>query len=88
MEICNKYMKNGMPIEIFMEKFHCNRFELMGILELCKMYDKDITIATKEGIEIFDKPLSKSITKNSKLPPIKTIMMKREKSTKILMISM
>lgn len=62
-----KYMKNGMPIEVFMEKFHCNRSELMGILELCHMYDKDISIAIKEGIEIFDKPLSKSVTKTTKL---------------------
>ena len=57
-----KYMKNGMPVEIFMDKFHCNRSELNGILELCKIYDKDISISIKEGIEVFNKPLSKSIT--------------------------
>lgn len=58
-----RYIKPGMPIEIFMEKFHCNRNELMGIIELCKMYDKDVDIAIKEGIEVFNKPLSKSISK-------------------------
>ena len=63
-----KYIKNGMPIEIFMEKFHCNRAELMGILELCKIYDKDVDIVIKEGIEIFDKPLAKQISKVSKVP--------------------
>ena len=44
-----KYMKNGMPVETFMNKFHCNRNELMGILELCKMYGKDVKIAIKKG---------------------------------------
>ena len=63
-----KYMKNGMPVEVFMEKFHCNRRELQGILELCKIYDKDIDIAIKEGIEIFDKPIARTISKVSKVP--------------------
>lgn len=62
-----KYIKNGMPIEIFMEKFHCNRSELMGILELCRIYDKDVDISIKNGIEIFDKPLIKNISKVNKL---------------------
>lgn len=63
-----RYIKNGMPIEIFMEKFHCNRAELMGILELCKLYDKDVDIVIKEGIEIFDKPIYKQNSKLGKLP--------------------
>ena len=63
-----KYMKNGMPVEVFMQKFHCNRNELMGLLELCKMYDKDIKIAIKNGIEVFDKPLAKLISKSTKIP--------------------
>ena len=61
-----KYMKNDMPVETFMEKFRCNRSELMGILELCRIYDKDIDIVIKNGNEVFDKPLSKVITKVSK----------------------
>ena len=63
-----KYMKNGMPVETFMNKFHCNRNELMGILELCKMYGKDVKIAIKKGIEVFDKPLSKLISHATKIP--------------------
>jgi len=61
-----KYMKNDMPVELFMEKFHCNRSELLGILELCKIYDKDIDIVIKNGVEVFDKPLNKSIAKVAK----------------------
>lgn len=63
-----KYMKNGMPVETFMNKFHCNRNELLGILELCKMYGKDIKIAIKNGIEVFDKPIAKLISKSTKIP--------------------
>lgn len=63
-----KYIKNGMPVEIFMDKFHCNRSELNGLLELCKIYDKDVSIVIKEGVEIFYKPISKQISKTTKLP--------------------
>ena len=61
-----RYMKNNMPVEEFLEKFHCNRSELMGILELCRIYEKDINIVIKEGIEVFDKPISKLISKTNK----------------------
>ncbi|MBQ3021061.1 MAG: metallophosphoesterase family protein [Bacilli bacterium] len=63
-----KYMKNDMPIEEFMEKFHCNRKELMGILELCRIYDKEINIVIKDGKEVFEKLPSKLISKTSKVP--------------------
>ena len=39
-----RYMKNDMPVETFMEKFHVNSAELTGIVELCKLYGKDISI--------------------------------------------
>ena len=39
-----RYMKNDMPIETFMEKFHLNFTELTGIVELCKIYGKEIII--------------------------------------------
>ena len=42
-----RYMKNDMPIETFMEKFHLNFTELTGIVELCKIYGKDISIEMK-----------------------------------------
>jgi len=61
-----KYMKHEMNIEDFMKKFHCNRNELMGLLELCQIYDKDIKIINKNGNEIFYKQLSKQITKSIK----------------------
>lgn len=61
-----KYMKNDMPVEEFMEKFHINRKELLGILELCRIYDKDINIIIKNGVEVFDKPISKLISRTSK----------------------
>lgn len=64
-----KYIKNGMPAELFMDKFHCNRSELSGILELFSIYDKDVNIELKNGIEVFNKPLPKNITKVSKLNP-------------------
>ena len=37
-------MKNGMSIEDFMEKFNINYNELSGILELCRIYGKNIDI--------------------------------------------
>ena len=37
-----RYMKNGMSIEDFMAKFHLNYSEFSGILELCRIYDKNI----------------------------------------------
>ena len=39
-----RYMKNDMPIETFMEKFNVSNSELNGIVELCKLYGKDISI--------------------------------------------
>ena len=33
-----KYMKNGMSIETFMNKFNLSNAEVKGIVELCKLY--------------------------------------------------
>ena len=44
-----RYMKNDMPIESFMEKFHVSEFELNGIIELCHLYGKDISIVKDES---------------------------------------
>lgn len=63
-----KYIKNNMPIEIFMKKFHINNAELIGLLELCNIYDKNIEIKMKDGIAVFNKPISKNILKICKLP--------------------
>lgn len=63
-----KYIKNDMPIDEFKEKFHCNDNELLGILELCNLYGKDVDIAIKDGIQVFDKPIQKNIIKTCKTP--------------------
>ena len=39
-----KYIRNGMSIETFMEKFHVSEIELYGIIELCKIYGKDVSL--------------------------------------------
>ena len=36
------YIKNDMPVEAFMYKFKCGLNELKGILELCRIYGKNI----------------------------------------------
>ena len=43
------YIKNGMSVEDFMAKFKCNLNELKGILELCKIYGKNVDITSKNG---------------------------------------
>ena len=55
------YIKNNMPIELFMSKFKCNYNELKGILELCKLYGKDIEVIEKNGALYFSKPFPKHI---------------------------
>ncbi len=62
-----KYMKNDMPIETFMDKFNVNISELNGIVELCKLHGKDITIETDDtDTLIFKKNATKPVT-NTKL---------------------
>jgi len=55
------YIKNDMPVENFMQKFRCNSNELSGILELCKIYGKEIDIIQKNGTLYFVKPIPKNI---------------------------
>ncbi len=50
-----KYMKNNMPIDTFMEKFHMNEIELRGLMELAKLYGKKISIQEKDGYMVFKK---------------------------------
>ena len=56
-----KYMKNNMPTETFMEKFHLSYNELSGILELCRIYEKDIDIIESNGTFIFKKNLPRKV---------------------------
>lgn len=58
------YIKNGMHIEDFMSKFKCNFNELKGILELCKIYGKNVDIISKNGEIYFVKQLPKAIHTN------------------------
>ena len=50
-----RYMKNGMSIETFMDKFGFNQNELMGIIELCNLYGKQITIEKENDTLVFKK---------------------------------
>jgi len=50
-----RYMKNDMPVESFMEKFHLNNAELSGLMELCKIYGKSVDIVLKGDILVFKK---------------------------------
>ena len=54
-----KYMKNGMSIETFMNKFNLSNAEVKGIVELCKLYGKDVSIEPYEDTLIFKKNASK-----------------------------
>lgn len=58
-----KYMKSDMPVETFMAKFGItSRAELNGIMELCKLYRKDICIENVDGLQVFKKNYIKGIT--------------------------
>lgn len=61
-----RYIKNGMPIEDFMMKFHINSTELSGILELCKLYGKNVDIVTKEGTLVFEKSITRAVSTATK----------------------
>ena len=39
-----RYMKNDMPIEVFMEKFNMTTNELYGVIELCKLYGREVDV--------------------------------------------
>ena len=49
------YMRSGMSIETFMEKFNVSEAELIGIVELCRIYGKDIAIEKEEDTLVFIK---------------------------------
>ncbi len=56
-----RYMKNDSSIEEFMEKFHVSFNELKGILELCRMYGKNVDVIEQQGTLVFKKSLPKSV---------------------------
>ena len=57
-----RYIKNDMPIETFMSKFHFNYSELNGLMELCRLYRKDVCIEEVDGTLVFKKNYIKEIT--------------------------
>ena len=57
-----KYIKTDMPVETFMDKFHINQSELNGIMELCKLYRKDVCIEEVDGVLVFKKNYIKGVT--------------------------
>ena len=50
-----KHMRHGSSVEEFMLKFHIQSPELQGILELCRIYGKNIDIVEKNGTIVFEK---------------------------------
>lgn len=50
-----KYMRHGSSVEDFMLRFHIKTNELQGILELCRIYGKNIDIVEKNGTIVFEK---------------------------------
>ena len=55
-----RYIKQDMNVETFMSKFHINYNELTGILELFRLYGKNIDIIKNGDILVFDKPFTKT----------------------------
>ena len=56
-----KYMKNDMSVETFMSKFNLSFDELRGILALCEVYGKNVTIEQKDDTYVFKKNVPKTI---------------------------
>jgi len=59
-----RYIKNGMAIEEFMAKFHISLNELNGILELCKLYGKNVEVVEKNGVQVFSKMINRIAVNN------------------------
>ncbi len=56
-----RYMKHNMSVETFMEKLHYNRNELNALMELCRIYGKDISMEVEDGTLVFKR---KTVKKN------------------------
>lgn len=57
-----KYIRNNAPVETFMERLHVSYNELNGILELCRLYGKNVDIVKKDGVLVFEKTFSRNIS--------------------------
>ena len=56
-----RYVKNGMNVEEFMSKFHLSFNELNGILELFRVYGRNVEVVKHGDSLIFDKPVTKTM---------------------------
>lgn len=56
-----RFMKHDASVDLFMAKFNLNFVELKGILELCRIYGKNIDIVEKNGYLVFEKHFSRSV---------------------------
>ena len=54
-----RYMRSGMPIEEFSDKFNYSINEIEGIVELCNLYEKPISICEENGILVLKKNRNK-----------------------------
>ncbi len=63
-----KYIKHGMNVEEFLSKFHITYNELTGILELFRMYGRNVDIVKQNDTIIFDKPITR--TTSTKKPDL------------------
>ena len=54
-----KYIRNDMPIETFMRKFGLSYNELNGLIELCKLYGKNIYLDNDGEKLVFKKQVYK-----------------------------
>ena len=59
-----RYINNDMSVETFMQKCNLNIKELYGLIELCKLYGKDIDIVSEGDTLVFKKNVSKLIPTN------------------------
>lgn len=55
-----RYIKNGRSIDEFMTRFHISQEELKGVLELCKLYGKEVDVIEEKGELVFYKPINRS----------------------------
>jgi len=55
-----KYVKQGMNVEDFLSKMHMSFNELNGVLELFRLYGKNVDIIREGDSLFFDKPITKT----------------------------
>lgn len=59
-----KYLKNNMPIDTFMSKFHISYKELQGLLHIWEICGKKVDMVCQDGDMVFKRNLDKKIQYN------------------------